>query len=253
MRQPVVTISDSEEMECQDREQLSAEGAIPTDTQDIQQRIEANECPLSTHHNEGIVQVEDIEPQPSTSRGIQEPSCKKQKKWGVEHAHIDSCDDSVSDERNMSQTQTAEEGEPSEDFDVLNTTEETSVHLECIRSWQRELQHYRAIEYYERYRFVNIEHVRSFTYAIDVIHNEVQRLLNRISREISPNDFVQLRMDAEELGRPLFSVRKPLEELNADQFLSYVESLLQSNVEILWRNSLDFNSHNCEELRGWWS
>ncbi|KAG8127522.1 hypothetical protein E2320_014422 [Naja naja] len=83
-----------------------------------------------------------------------------------------------------------------------------------------------------------MEHVHSFTCAIDIIHNEIQRLLNRISREISPNDFVQLRLDAEELGRPLFSVRRPLDELNADQFLSYVESLLQSNVA-LWRNSLE--------------
>ncbi|KAG8147242.1 hypothetical protein E2320_022692 [Naja naja] len=54
---------------------------------------------------------------------------------------------------------------------------------------------------------------------------EPSRLLNRISGEISPNDFVQLRLDAEELGRPLFSVRRPMDELNADQFLSYRNSL----------------------------
>ncbi|KAG8137634.1 hypothetical protein E2320_004858, partial [Naja naja] len=32
---------------------------------------------------------------------------------------------------------------------------------------------------------------------------------------------------------------KPMDELNADQYLSYVESLLQSNAELIWRNSLE--------------
>ncbi|KAG8139605.1 hypothetical protein E2320_002368 [Naja naja] len=63
-----------------------------------------------------------------------------------------------------------------------------------------------------------MEYVQSFTWAIDIIHNE---------------------LDAEELGRPLFSVRRSMDELNADQFLSYVESLLQSNAELIWRNSLE--------------
>lgn len=147
--------------------------------------------------------------------------------------------DSSSEERDVPETQSAEEWDPLEDSDSLNTSETPEVYLESIQSWQRVVRNYHAIEYYERYRFVNMEHVRSFTLAIDIIHNEIQLLLDRISRDIRPNDFVQLRLDADELGRPLFSVRRPLEELNADQFLSYIENLLQSNVELLWRNSLE--------------
>ncbi|KAG8148091.1 hypothetical protein E2320_022933 [Naja naja] len=163
----------------------------------------------------------------------------KSQKGDEEPTTTDTWNGSVSNELDMSETQTADESVPSEDFDGLNTPEEPSVYLESVQAWQRNLQHYRATEYYERYRFVNMEYVQSFTRAIDIIHNEVQRLLNRISGEISPNDFVQLRLDAEELGRPLFSVRRPMDELNADQFLSYVESLLQSNAELIWRNSLE--------------
>ncbi|KAG8147673.1 hypothetical protein E2320_022851 [Naja naja] len=169
----------------------------------------------------------------------QQPACKKPKRRDEEQPPTDTWNDSVSNELDMSETQTADESVPSEDFDGLNTPEEPSVYLESVQTWQRNLQHYRATEYYERYRFVNMEYVQSFTRAIDIIHNEVQRLLNRISGEISPNDFVQLRLDAKELGRPLFSVRRSMDELNADQFLSYVESLLQSNAELIWRNSLE--------------
>lgn len=39
------------------------------------------------------------------------------------------------------------------------------VHLESIQTWQKELWHYNAIEYYQRYRFVNIERIRSFAKA----------------------------------------------------------------------------------------
>ncbi|KAG8137636.1 hypothetical protein E2320_004859, partial [Naja naja] len=88
----------------------------------------------------------------------------------------------------MSDTQTADESVPSEDFDGLNPPEEPSVYLESVQVWQRNLQHYRATEYYERYRFVNMEYVQSFTQAIDIIHNEVQRLLNRISGD-KPKSF----------------------------------------------------------------
>ncbi|KAG8139337.1 hypothetical protein E2320_002108, partial [Naja naja] len=162
---------------------------------------------------------------------LQEPACKKPKRGDEEPPTTDTWNGSVSNELDMSETQTADESVTSEDFDRLNTPEEPSVYLESVQAWQRNLQHYRATEYYERYRFVNMEYVQSFTWAIDIIHNEVPRLLNCISGEISPNDFVQLWLDAEELGRPLFSVRKSMDELNADQFLSYVESLLQSNAD----------------------
>ncbi|KAG8147991.1 hypothetical protein E2320_023048 [Naja naja] len=131
---------------------------------------------------------------------LQEPACKKPKRGDEEQPPTDTWNDSVSNELDMSETQTADERVPSEVFDGLNTPEEPSVYLESVQAWQRNLQHYRATEYYERYRFVNMEYVQSFTRAIDIIHNEVQRLLNRISGEISPNDFVQLRLDAEELG-----------------------------------------------------
>ncbi|KAG8125976.1 hypothetical protein E2320_021104, partial [Naja naja] len=218
IEQPLPETHDSEEMEVQDRDsdQFSAEVPRLTESQGIQQSIETNEGPACS---EWDVQGEDTEPQASTCNGIHEPACKKPKKGDEEQSPSDTWNDSVSNELDMSDTQTADESAPSEDFDGLNTPEEPSVYLESVQAWQRNLQHYRATEYYEHYRFVNMEYVQSFTRAIDIIHNEVQRLLNRISREISPNDFVQLQLDAEELGRPLFSVRRPMDELNADQFL----------------------------------
>ncbi|KAG8137559.1 hypothetical protein E2320_004794 [Naja naja] len=199
IEQPLPATHDSEELELQDRDsdQFSAEVPRLTDPQGVQQSIETNEGPTCC---EWDVQGEDTaEPQPSTSNGIQEPACKKPKRGDEEPPTTDTWNGSVSNELDMSETQTADESVPSEDFDGLNTPEEPSVYLESVQAWQRNLQHYRATEYYERYRFVNMEYVQSFTRAIDIIHNEVQRLLNRISGEISPNDFVQLRLDAEEL------------------------------------------------------
>ncbi|KAG8147891.1 hypothetical protein E2320_022909, partial [Naja naja] len=140
------------------------------------------------------------------------PACKKPKRGDEEPPTTDTWNGSVSNELDMSETQTADENVPSEDFDRLNTPEEPSVYLESVQAWQRNLQHYRATEYYERYRFVNMEYVQSFTRAIDIIHNEVQRLLNCISGEISPNDFVQLRLDAEELAEELESRSQEEEE-----------------------------------------
>ncbi|KAG8139602.1 hypothetical protein E2320_002365, partial [Naja naja] len=156
----------------------------------------------------------------------EKPVCKKSKTGNEDQQHTDTSDDSASEEGDMSETQTAEEGEPSEDSDSLNTPDAPDVYLESVQSCQRNVQHYRAVEYYEHYRFVNMEHICSFTQPIDVIHNEIQRLLNRISREIRPNDFVQLQLDAEELSRPLFSVRRPLDELNALQ--------IWANGKALW-------------------
>ncbi|XP_060550634.1 uncharacterized protein LOC117657823 [Pantherophis guttatus] len=238
MVQQIATAQGTEEMEMQDRdsEHGSAEGPCPTGTQSIGQNIELQEA---SPCNARAVQEQEIEPRPSTSRGIQEPVCKKSKRGPEEQHPTSAYSDISSEEGDMSETQSAEEWGSLEGSEPLSTPEAPPVYLERVQSWQRPLQHYRAIEYYERYRFVNMEHVQSFTLAIDVIHNEIQNLLNRISRDISPNDFVQLRLDAEELSRPLFSVRRHLEELDADEFLSYVESLLQSNVEILWRNSLE--------------
>lgn len=71
----------------------------------------------------------------------------------------------------MSETQSVEEWEHSEDSDSLSTPEASDVYLESIRSWQRAVQHYRAIEYYEHYGFVKMEHIRPSTQAIRVIHN----------------------------------------------------------------------------------
>ncbi|KAG8127523.1 hypothetical protein E2320_014422 [Naja naja] len=95
------------------------------------QSIETNEGPLC---NEWVVQREATEPQPSTSKGIQEPACKKPKMGDEEQPPTDTWNDRVSDEQDMSKTQTADEGEPSEDFDCLNTTEEPSVYLENVQA-----------------------------------------------------------------------------------------------------------------------
>lgn len=60
-------------------------------------------------------------------------------------------------------------------------------------------------------------------------------ILYCVSKEARPNDFMQLWLDAEELSRPLLGRKN---DSNADQFLSHIEGLLQSNMEVLWRNSL---------------
>ncbi|XP_032067185.1 uncharacterized protein LOC116504335 [Thamnophis elegans] len=226
----------SQEMDMQDSdsEQFSADFPRP---QSDRQSIAPQQHPSSPAQD---LQGMENEPQPSTSRGIQEPVCKKSRMWADIPQRTVTDSDNTSEEDVMSGTQSADEGEALEDSATLSATEIPEVFLERMQAWHRNFENFTATEYYERYRFVNMEYVQSFTQAIDIIHNEIQGLLNRISREIRPNDFIQLRMDAEELGRPLFSVRRHLEDLNADQFLSYVENLLQSNVELLWRNSLEF-------------
>ncbi|KAG8124215.1 hypothetical protein E2320_019685, partial [Naja naja] len=176
-----------EEMEMQDRdsEQFSAEVPSPTGSQCMWQCIETQEA---TPCNARDVQGQDSEPQLSTSRGIQEPACKKSK-MGMRTSSILPHAMTVPVKRVICQKQTAEEGEPSEDSVSLSTPDVPDVYLESVQSWQRNVQHYRAIEYYERYRFVNMEHVCSLTQAIDVICNKIQRFLNCISREIRANDF----------------------------------------------------------------
>lgn len=60
-------------------------------------------------------------------------------------------------------------------------------------------------------------------------------ILYCISKEARCNDFMKLWLDAVELCRPLLG---RMHDSNADQFLSHKEGLLQSNVEVLWKNLL---------------
>lgn len=145
--------------------------------------------------------------------------------------------DSCTDE-SMSEPQPEEEIWPSmsqlQAPNSANSQNGHDVYLEMVQEWERPILYYRAVEYYQRYRFANLEHVRSFAGAISIIHDVVQNFLNNVSREMGPNDFVQLRLDADGLNRPLFTHRRHMHDLNADDFLTRVENLLQSKAELMW-------------------
>ncbi|XP_032075186.1 uncharacterized protein LOC116521214 [Thamnophis elegans] len=182
-------------------------------------------------------------PQPSTSRTAQsplgEPSCKKAKMHGA--GLPESLADSVScDTMTVSQ--------PEEDTHhtmsqlqapgSVNSQNVNNVYLDMVQAWENPIRNFRAVEYYQRYRFINLDQIRSFVVAIEAIHNVIQILLNNVAMNIGPNDFVQLRLDAEGLNHPIFSHRRCMNDLNADDFLTSVENLLQSKAEILWGGDL---------------
>ncbi|XP_032081574.1 uncharacterized protein LOC116514209 [Thamnophis elegans] len=182
-------------------------------------------------------------PQPSTSRTAQsplgEPSCKKAKMDGA--GLPESLADSVScDTMTVSQ--------PEEDThhtmsqlqapSSVNSQNVNNVYLDMVQAWENPIRNFRAVEYYQRYRFINLDQIRSFVVAIEAIHNVIQILLNNVAMNIGPNDFVQLRLDAEGLNHPVFSHRRCMNDLNADDFLTSVENLLQSKAEILWGGDL---------------
>ncbi|XP_032079533.1 uncharacterized protein LOC116512938 [Thamnophis elegans] len=171
-------------------------------------------------------------PQPSTSRTAQsplgEPSCKKAKMDGA--GLPESLADSVScDTMTVSQ--------PEEDThhtmsqlqapSSVNSQNVNNVYLDMVQAWENPIRNFRAVEYYQRYRFINLDQIRSFVVAIEAIHNVIQILLNNVAMNIGPNDFVQLRLDAEGLNHPVFSHRRCMNDLNADDFLTSVENLLQ--------------------------
>lgn len=98
-----------------------------------------------------------------------EPLCKKQNKKGDEEQLLGDTQDDITSEEYISETQSVEVFKHSEDS-YSTCQNQLIVHLESIQTWQRELQQYNAIEYYQHYRFVNIEHIQSFTKAVNVIH-----------------------------------------------------------------------------------
>lgn len=65
------------------------------------------------------------------------------------------------------------------------------------------------------------------------IDTAIQNLLDDINRQVGPQDFVQLCLDAPGLIQPLFSLRKPWEDLNTADFLNNIVSVLQSNTELV--------------------
>ncbi|KAG8147511.1 hypothetical protein E2320_022648, partial [Naja naja] len=114
-----------------------------------------------------------------------------------------------------------------------NSQNMNNVYLDMVQEWENPIQNFMAVEYYQRYRFVNVDRIQSFVHAIEAIHNAIQNLLNNVARDIGPNHFVQLRLDADGLNHPLFSLRRNMDDLNADDFLTSIENLLQSKAEIL--------------------
>lgn len=115
----------------------------------------------------------------------------------------------------------------------VEAPEHPQVYLEQVRHWIRQRRGFNAYEYYQEFRFANLDRIAGFAEAMVAIDAAIQNLLDDINTQAGPEDFVQLRLDAQGLNQPLFSLRRPREDLNTAHFLNNLVSVLQSNAELV--------------------
>ncbi|XP_053573371.1 uncharacterized protein LOC128663189 isoform X1 [Bombina bombina] len=102
------------------------------------------------------------------------------------------------------------------------------VILQHIDGYQRNINRFGAVMYYEHFRFVNLDKLRSFESAVQGVHEAIQTVLHNLQSEVRPGDLVQLRFEGDGFDRPLYSLRKGM-----DGHLNNVSGLLQSNAECI--------------------
>eukprot|EP00079_Xenopus_tropicalis_P029554 XP_012825037.1 PREDICTED: uncharacterized protein LOC101733467 isoform X2 [Xenopus tropicalis] len=115
---------------------------------------------------------------------------------------------------------------------------EASVYLEHINRFQKSRDKFNVLEYYEHFRFVNLEKMPSFKDAVHSVHGAIQGLLDGMMSDIGHHDLIQLRLDGDGLSNPLYSIKRSKDSLNAESFLNDVSKLLQSNAELLGNGTL---------------
>ncbi|XP_012822619.2 uncharacterized protein LOC105947813 [Xenopus tropicalis] len=114
-----------------------------------------------------------------------------------------------------------------------NNGREASVYLEHINRFQKSRR-----EYYEHFRFVNLEKMPSCKDSVHSVHGAIQGLLNGMMPDIGHHDLIQLRLDGDGLSNPLYSIKRSKDSFNAESFLNDVSKLLQSNTELLGNGTL---------------
>ncbi|XP_078509079.1 uncharacterized protein LOC144768953 [Lissotriton helveticus] len=107
------------------------------------------------------------------------------------------------------------------------------VFLESVRSYRRNVERFRATEHYEEFRFANLHRITSTDHGIFAIHQAVQALIERLLRDVGPNDFFQLRFQGQGFDSPLFTRRASRDVFDAVDFLENLSRLLQSNAELV--------------------
>ncbi|XP_072840136.2 uncharacterized protein LOC110088108 isoform X1 [Pogona vitticeps] len=127
------------------------------------------------------------------------------------------------------------EPEPSSeelDPEIEEIDEETpEVYAEVLKTWEWEQKKFGARHIGQEFRLVNLQNITSFAQAVTALHGAIQQVLDNVSQKIDAGDFVRMRFEGGDIGDPLFSV-KLKGGLDADEFLSELGSLLQSDMEL---------------------
>ncbi|KAM4028544.1 uncharacterized protein ACNLHF_023858 [Anomaloglossus baeobatrachus] len=113
-----------------------------------------------------------------------------------------------------------------------------AVFLQHFFHQQRDVRNFNARLHIDHFRFVNLDRIQSFVEAINVVHDTIQSLLDRIIRDIDPGDFVQLRLEGGATLDPIFTTKQSRDDFSSVSFLNSVARTLQSNAECLASNSL---------------
>nr|XP_020665874.1 uncharacterized protein LOC110088108 [Pogona vitticeps] len=122
----------------------------------------------------------------------------------------------------------SEELEP----EIEEIDEETpEVYAEVLKTWEWEQKKFGARHIGQEFRLVNLQNITSFAQAVTALHGAIQQVLDNVSQKIDAGDFVRMRFEGGDIGDPLFSV-KLKGGLDADEFLSELGSLLQSDMEL---------------------
>ena len=84
------------------------------------------------------------------------------------------------------------------------------------------------------------------------MHEAVQQVLDGINESLEIGVFVQLRFEGGNMRDPLFSLKKVKRALDAEEFLSNLSNLLQSNMELCLEGTLCLVVNIVKPPWGWW-
>ncbi|XP_069469232.1 uncharacterized protein [Ambystoma mexicanum] len=117
--------------------------------------------------------------------------------------------------------------------DTPDTSDTETVFLQSLGTYHHDIPKYKSVEYYEVFRFMNLDRITSTGHALLLITESVERLVSHILESAGPNDFVQIRLDSSTLNRPLFTRRTHRQVFDVLEFLENIGRLLQSKAELL--------------------
>ncbi|XP_073496117.1 uncharacterized protein [Phyllobates terribilis] len=122
--------------------------------------------------------------------------------------------------------------------------------LHHISHRQRDFPKLRSVLHIDYFRFVNVDKIQSFREAVNAVHSALQTLLDGIKANISPGDFVQLRLTGGNSLDHVFSSKHSTTNLKAEVFLNSAAKTLQSNEEGLRGATLKLTATILKNRRG---